>query len=451
MEHYGRVLHRVRYIERGDAYPVCVSLQAQGIRICCQRSTSEEEITVKRLFVLFMVLSVVFTGSLAGCAPAAPQPAPQAEAPTQAPAVPAAAPSGEPIRIGGVYNVTGGMSSIDAPGLNGMKLAAKELNAAGGLLGRPVEIVAIDGKTDQTAVTNAVSEMINVHRVVAMGGLNDSTYALAAGPIAQQAGIPFVTAGATLPTLPDQVGDYFFMTPFGDDAQAYAIAEYAIEDLNAKTAWMLVDQAYDFTTALARFFKERWTELDGEIVLEDKYQSGDTDFSAQIARLKTLSPQPDVLFVSAIPNEAGITTKQIREAGLTQPILSGDGFDTPLIGEVAGENADDVFYSTHASLDNPDSKVRSFVEAYQAEYGRPAENAFAALGYDMMMQIADAIRRAGSAEPRAIRDALAETRNFQGVTGAITYEGGKRVPEKSVTIIQVQDAAYSFVKEVVPK
>ena len=357
----------------------------------------------------------------------------------------------EPIKIGGMYNVTGGMSSIDAPGLNGMKLAAKQINEAGGLLGRPVEIVAIDGKTDQTAVTNAVSEMINVHKVVAIGGLNDSTYALAAGPIAQAAGIPFVTAGATLPTLPEQIGDYFFMTPFGDDAQAYAIAEFAVNDLKAKTAWLLVDQAYDFTTALAAFFKERFTALGGEIVLEDKYQSGDTDFSAQIARLKALSPQPDVLFVSAIPNEAGITTKQIREAGLTQPILSGDGFDTPLIGEVAGENADDVYYSTHASLDNPDPKVQNFVKAYKEEYGVAPENAFAALGYDMMMQMADAIKRAGSVDPKAIRDALAETKDFQGVTGVISYESGKRVPNKSVTIIRVQDGVYSFVKEITPQ
>jgi len=409
---------------------------------------------MKRLLTLFVLLSIVLTGSLYGCGPT---PAPTAVPPTATPVPPTKAPeatplpAAEPIKIGGMYNVTGGMSSIDAPGLNGMKLAAKEINAAGGLLGRPVEVVAIDGKTDQTAVTNAVSEMINVHKVVAIGGLNDSTYALAAGPIAQTAGIPFVTAGATLPTLPDQIGDYFFMTPFGDNVQAYAVAEFAVKDLKAKTCWLLVDQAYDFTTALAAFFQERFTALGGQIVLEDKYQSGDTDFSAQIARLKALSPQPDVLFVSAIPNEAGITTKQIREAGLKQPILSGDGFDTPLIGEVAGENADDVYYSTHASLENPDPKVQGFVQAYTAEYGKAPENAFAALGYDMMMQIADAIQRAGSAEPPAIRDALATTKDFKGVTGVIGYEPGKRVPNKSVTIIRVQDGKYSFTKEVVPQ
>lgn len=383
----------------------------------------------------------------------APAPTEEAAPATEEPAAEAteeAATGGESIKIGAMYNVTGGMSSIDAPGLNGMKLAADEINAAGGVLGRPIEIVAIDGKTDQTAVTNAVSEMIEVNEVVAIGGLNDSTFALAAGPIAQTAGIPFVTAGATLPTLPEQVGDHFFMVPFGDDTQAYAVADYAMDELEAQTAYMLVDQAYDFTTALASFFKERWQERGGEIVLEDIYQSGDTDFSAQIARLKALDPQPDVLFVSAIPNEAGITTLQIREAGLTQPILSGDGFDTPLIGEVAGEQADAVYYSTHASLDNPAEKVANFVAGYEAAYGNKPENAFAALGYDMMNLIADAIERAGDADPAAIRDALAATEGFEAVTGTITYPEGQRKPAKSVTIIQVQDGQYSFAAEVNP-
>ena len=397
------------------------------------------KVTALSKLTVLLILALV----LSACA----APPPPAAGPAGEEAAPAAA---EPIRIGAMYNVTGGMSSIDAPGLNGFKLAAKEINEAGGVLGRPIEIVAIDGKTDQTAVTNAVSEMIDVHKVVAIGGLNDSTFALAAGPIAQQAGIPFVTAGATLPTLPEQIGDYFFMVPFGDDTQAYAVADYAMQELGAKTAWMLVDQAYDFTTALASFFKERWTANGGEILLEDIYQSGDTDFSAQIARLKELDPQPDVLFVSAIPNEAGITTRQIREAGLNQPILSGDGFDTPLIAEVAGELATDVYYSTHAALDNPDPKIQNFVKAYEAEYGRSPENAFAALGYDAMKLIGDAIQRAGSAEPKAIRDALAATKDFPAVTGTITYPEGQRKPIKAVTIIQVQKGVYSFAAEITP-
>ena len=411
------------------------------------------------LLSLLLILALIMTACPAPAAPSggeAAAPAEAAETESEAAPAEAAEPaeaeaSGDPILIGGMYNVTGGMSSIDEPGLNGMKLMADQINAAGGINGRPIEIVAIDGKSDQTTVTNAMSEMIDVHHVVAIGGLNDSTFALAAGPIAQTAGIPFLTAGATLPTLPEQVGDYFFMVPFGDDTQAHAVADFAMNDLGGKTAWMLVDQAYDFTTALAKFFKERWEANGGEVLLEDTYQSGDTDFSAQIARLKELDPQPDVLFVAAIPNEAGITTRQIREAGLLQPILSGDGFDTPLIAEVAGDMANDVYYSTHAALDNPDPKVQDFVSAYETEYGRPPENAFAALGYDMMGMLASAITAAGSTDPAAIRDALAATQGYEGVTGTITYPEGKRSPVKTVTIMQVQDGVYSYAGEATPE
>lgn len=394
------------------------------------------------------ILSLVVMLSVMVAACAAPAAAPTA-APQTTPAS-QATPTAGVIKIGALYGVTGSMSSIDEPGLNGFKLAAQQINEAGGINGQMIEVIAIDGKSDQTATTSAVTELIEVHKVVAIGGLNDSTFALAAGPIAQAAGIPFVTAGATLPTLPDQIGDYFFMAPFGDDAQAYAIADYALNELGARTAYMLVDQAYDFTTTLARFFKERWQSKGGAIVLEDVYNSGDTDFSAQIARVRALNPPPDVIFISAIPNEAGITTRQFREAGLTQPILSGDGFDTPLIGEVAGDLADDVYFSTHASLDNESNVVQSFVSAYEKAYGRKPENAFAALGYDTMNLIADAIRRAGSTNPAAIRDALATTKDFQTVTGVISYPEGQRKPIKSVTIIRVQDGVYSFVTEIRP-
>lgn len=362
----------------------------------------------------------------------------------------AAAPSGEAIKIGALYGVTGGMASIDEPGLNGFKLAAKQINAAGGINGQLVEVIAIDGKSDNTATTSAATELVEVHQVVAIGGINDSTLALASGPIAQAAGIPFVTAGATLPTLPEQVGDFFFMTPFGDDVQAKAVANFASSELQAKTVYMLVDQAYDFTTTLAKFFKEQFEANGGTVVLEDIYNSGDTDFSAQIARLKEQNPAPDVMFFSAIPNEAGILVKQFREAGVTAPILSGDGFDTSLIGEVARENADDVYYSTHASLENNAEIVTQFVADYTAEYGKAPENAFAALGYDTMNLIGAAIKAAGSSDPKAIREALAATKEFKAVTGTITYPEGSRKPNKSVTIINVQDGKYTFKAEVTP-
>lgn len=354
------------------------------------------------------------------------------------------------IVIGAVYSTTGSQASIDAPGLQGFQLAAEQINADGGILGRQIKVAFSNAASDTTTLTNVVSELIDNDHAVALGGLDDSTFALAAGPIAQNAGVPFVTSGATLPTLPEQVGDYFFMACYGDDMQAYAIADYAYNELHATKAWALVDQAYDFTTALSKFFQQRWKDNGGTIVLEDSYHSGDTDYSAQIARLKALPEQPEVLFVAAIPNEAGIITQQIRAAGLKQPIVSGDGYDTPLLIDVAGENANDVYYSTHMSLESDKPAIVDFVKSYTDKYGNAPENAFAALGYDTLNLIADAITRAGDASPTAIRDALAKTSGLEGVTGTISYEEGSRKPSKAITIMKVQDKEAHFVAEVTP-
>ncbi len=349
----------------------------------------------------------------------------------------------EPIRIGALYNVTGGMSSIDGPSLNGAKLAVKQINEAGGLLdGRPIELVAIDTRTDQQETAKGAQRLIS-EGVVAAIGFSDTTFVMAAAPLFQDAGIPFVTSGATHPMLPQWVGDYMFMTPFGDDDQSFAIADYAYDELGARRVVVWTDNSMDFTKALSKFFKHRFTERGGEIVAEDFFMMGDTDFSAQIARLKAVQPPPDAVFISAIPSEAGLSVKQIREAGLALPIVSGDGFDTELVSTVPGpELANDVYFSTHTYRADDRPEVLAFIEAYRAEYGRDPENAFAPLGYDALRLVADAIRRAGSAEPKAIRDALAATRGFEGVTGEISYTRPSMVPPKPVSIISVHNGKY---------
>ncbi len=355
-------------------------------------------------------------------------------------AVPAAAE--EPIKLGALYNLTGGMSSIDAPALNGAKLKAKLINEAGGVLGRPIEIVAIDTKTDQKAAATGAKKALS-EDVVAGLGYGDTTFVMAAAPLFQSKGVPFVTSGATHPMLPQWVGDHMFMVPFGDDDQSFAIADYSFNKLGAKQVVVWTDNSMDFTKALSKFYKQRIEELGGTVVLEDFFMMGDKDFSAQIARLKNADPKPDAVFISAIPNEAGLTVKQIREAGLTLPIVSGDGFDTELVTTVPGPQlANDVYFSTHTYREDTRPEVLDFVAAYEKEYGRPPENAFAALGFDAVGLIADAIARAGSTDGPALRDALAATRGFKAVTGEITYSRPSGVPMKGVSIISVHDGAY---------
>jgi branched-chain amino acid transport system substrate-binding protein len=361
--------------------------------------------------------------------------------------------AGKTIKVGAIFNTTGGQASLDAPSMNGFKMAADEINAAGGIDGKKFKVVAIDGKTDQNAVANAVTKMIDVEKVVVVGGLSDSNYALAAGKIAQEKGIPFVTSGATLPTLPDQVGDFAFLAPFGDNVQAFACADFAIADLAVTKAYMLKDTSMEFTETLAKFFIERFVAKGGAITLADTYKNKDPDYSAQIERfLADQAKNPaQIIFISGVPDDAGTIVKQFRDKGVMLPIISGDGFDTPLLIEVAGAQAENVYVATHASLQNPSEKVQNFVANYTKKYKKGPENAFAALGYDTMYLIADAVKRAGSADPKAIRDALASTAGLQGVTGQVTYANGSHVPTKSVTINVVKGGTFAFVKEVLPE
>jgi branched-chain amino acid transport system substrate-binding protein len=352
----------------------------------------------------------------------------------------------ETIKLGALYNLTGGMSSIDAPALRAAKLKAQLLNEQGGVLGKKLEVIGYDTKTDQKAAATQAKKAL-ADGVVAGLGYGDTTFVMAAAPAFQAKGVPFVTSGATHPELPKWVGDYMFMTPFGDDDQSYAIADYTYNVLGARQVVVWTDNSMDFTKALSKFFKERFQELGGEIILEDFFMYGDKDFSAQIARLKNTSPKPDAVFISAIPNEAGLTTKQIRESGLDLPIVSGDGFDTELVTTVPGpELANDVYFSTHTYRGDDRPEVHNFIEEYNKAYGRDPENAFAALGFDAVGLIADALERAGSTDGEALRDALANTKGYQAVTGEITYARPSGVPVKGVSIISVHDGKYTVEK-----
>lgn len=357
----------------------------------------------------------------------------------------------EVLKIGALYNLTGGMSSLDGPSLKGAQLAAKQINEGGGLLGKKIELIAPDGKTDQQETAKAAQRVLS-EGVIAGIGQSDTTFVMAGAPLFQEKGIPFVTSGATHPELPQWVGNFMFMTPFGDDDQSFAIADYTYDKLKAKRVAVWTDNSMDFTKALSKFFIQRFKERGGEIVGEDAFMMGDTNFSAQIARLAALDPKPDAVFISAIPSEAGLSVKQIREQGITMPIVSGDGFDTELVATVPGpELANEVYFSTHTYRGDNRPEVVKFIADYKAEYGIDPENAFAPLGYDALMLVADAIRRANSAEPAKIRDALAETRGFKAVTGEISYTRPSMVPPKPVAIVSVKGGQYAVEEVWMPK
>ena len=389
---------------------------------------------MKQHSLLTIIMLVVLI--LSACAPAATQ-----------------APPAQPIKIGVLYNLTGGMASLDVPSANGAKLAAKEINAAGGVLGRQLELVVYDGKTDAATIGNAATQLVESDKVIAMMGFSDTDMTLAAAPIAAKAGIVFVTSGATSPKLPEHVPDYLFMSCFGDNVQAAAAAEYSFNDLKAKTAYLLIDKGMEYTLLLGKYFKERFVELGGQIALEDTYQTGDKDFSAQITKLKGLATMPDIIFISAGPDDVGVIVKQFRDAGMDKPIVGGDGYDTPLLVEIAGPGAENTYFTTHSLMDADlgTDAVKKFITAYQAEYNTPPENAFAGLGYDTVKLLADAIKRAGSDDPKAILEALKSTKDFPGITGSITFPPGSRIPQKGVTMILVKGGKFTLAAEIVPE
>jgi len=361
--------------------------------------------------------------------------------------------SAEMIKIGMIYNFTGAQASLDAPSANGAKLAAKEINAAGGVLGEQIELVTFDGKTDAETIGKAATQLVETDKVVAIFGFSDTDMVMAAAPIAAKAGIVFVTSGATSPKLPSQVPDYLYLACFGDNVQAAAAAECAVNKMDAKSAYLLIDKGMEYTLLLGKYFKERFIELGGSIVLEDNYQTGDKDFSAQITKLKKMATMPDILFISSGPDDVGTIVKQFRDVGIDNPIFGGDGYDTPLLIQIAGSGAENVYFTTHSlmELEGGTDAVKQFISAYQAEYKTPPENAFAGLGYDTLKLIVDAIKRAGSTDSAAIREALQATKDLQGVTGSITFQPGSRIPQKGVSIIQVKDGKFTLMSEWVPE
>lgn len=358
----------------------------------------------------------------------------------------------ESVRVGGIFSLTGDQSSLGVPAAEGATLAAKEINAAGGLLGRPLEIVLRDDEYKMDLIPEIARQLIEEEDVALGIGFTDSDSMLAGGPSFQSAGLPFVAVGATSPRTPQEVGDVVYLACFGDNTQAAAGAEYAAENFG-RNAYLLWDESAEYTRLLAGYFKTSFIEYGGSILLEDSYDGDATDLSAEIDRLKMLSEQPDFYYIAAMPCNVGLVVEQFRSAGLKAPIVGGDGYDTPDIVTVAGNASDNVFFTTHALMDsqNGTEEIKRFIAAYSEEYGHSPENAFAALGYDSVYLVADAITRAGSTDPQAVQKALQETENFCGVTGNISYPDGAHIPLKDVTIVAIKGGKFTLGAVIAPE
>lgn len=342
------------------------------------------------------------------------------------------------VKVGGNFELTGETASYGTPMSEGTKLAIKQRNAAGGVLGAEVEYVEYDNKSDLTESASVATRLAE-EGVTGVVGPAPSGDVRAQIPVLEEAGVPNIAPAATVDNITQndqgEVFDYFFRVCFEDAYQGTAGGKFAAESLGGQTAAIVTDQSSDYSLGLTDAFKTSFTEAGGQIVSEQSIQAGESDFSAVLTTL--LAQEFDVLYLPIYYTEAGLFIKQAREFGLTQPILGGDGFHSPTLVELAGaENANDLYYTSHFSPLADSDKVNEFMAAFEEEYGKEADT-FAALAYDATNLLLDAVERAGSNDRDAVTQAIAETTDFEGVTGTFSIDELHN-PVKPALMLEVQ-------------
>lgn len=348
------------------------------------------------------------------------------------------------IVIGEFASLTGATASFGQSSHKGTTMAIDEINAAGGLLGKKVRLVAEDDQSKAGEPATVVRKLISRDKVVAILGEVASSRSLEAAPICQQAKVPMISPASTNPKV-TEVGDYIFRVCFIDPFQGTVLAKFSLGK-GWKKAAILTDVKQDYSVGLSQFFKEYFSKHGGTIVSEQSYSSGDKDFKAQLTSIK--NDAPDVILASGYYTEAGLIALQARELGIPAPLIGGDGWDSPSLVEVGGKAMEGNYFSNHFSAEDQAPIIQDFLKRVREKYHEEAD-AMMALGYDSAMLLADAIKRAGTTEPAKLRDAIAATKDFPGVTGRITLDD-KRNASKPAVMLVIKDGKFRYVETVAP-
>ena len=350
------------------------------------------------------------------------------------------------IKIGHYASLTGKEASFGTSAHRGAVLAVEELNAHGGILGRRVEYLVEDIQSKAGEAATVVKKLLARDKVVAVLGGNASTNSLEAAPICQNARIPMIAISSTSPKV-TETGSYIFRACFIDPFQGAVLAKFARGTLGAKRVALLTSASAPYSVGLSNVFRERFTAAGGEIVAEQKYTEGDKDFRAQLTTLRAL--KPDAIAATGYYAEAALICIQARALGIEAPIFGGDGWEAPQLIELGGKAVEGTFYSTHYSAESPAPEVRDFIGHFRARHGGETPDGPAALAYDATMILADAIRRAGTTDGPKLRDALATTKDFPGVTGRTTIDA-QRNAAKPAVILTLKDGRARFLSSVEP-
>ncbi|MEN3328259.1 MAG: branched-chain amino acid transport system substrate-binding protein [Acidobacteriota bacterium] len=356
------------------------------------------------------------------------------------------APDRTTIEIGYFGDLTGPTFNFGQSAINGVLMAASEVNQSGGINGRKIDIVIEDDKGSPEEAARLTAKLIDQDKVVAIiaGGISGNSRA--AAPKAQASHIPLISPSSTDPAV-TQTGNYIFRACFVDTFQGEVMASFAVNTLKAKKAAILTDFNSPYSKGLTDYFKLSFGRLGGMIVSEQTYTQGDADFKGQLSMIR--SAEPDVIYIPGYYVEVALIAKQARMIGLTQPLLGGDGWDAPELWQIGGDALNGAYISTHYSADNPSPEIQQFVGLYKQRYSNLLPDAHAALAYDAARILFAAIARAGSTQGDKLRDALAQTKDFNGVTGVISMDANRNAVKPAV-VLKLEDLKSIYQETIKP-
>jgi branched-chain amino acid transport system substrate-binding protein len=358
------------------------------------------------------------------------------------------------ISIGHLASMTGDTATFGVSSDEGIRLALDEINNTGGVLGgRKLKVITEDDRSNNDEAKTAISKLITQDKVCAVLGEIASSRSIAAAPVAQDAQVPMLSPGSTNPKV-TQIGDYIFRACFIDPFQGTAMANFALKELKAKRLAVLYPVNSDYGMGLREFFKDATSKGGGQVVADVAYtEKSDVDFKGQLTKIKDANP--DAIYVSGYYTEAGLIARQARELGITVPLLGGDGWDSDQTVKIGGNAVNGCYFTNHYSAEEQRPEVQAFVKAYKAKYknqdGTPkTPDAMAILGYDAMLLMADAIKRAGNTDPTKIRDMLAGTKNFPGASGTITIDENRNA-KKDIVVLKIDNGEFKYVSTIKPQ
>lgn len=351
------------------------------------------------------------------------------------------------IIIGGALSSTGVQAPLDDPGLRGAQVAVKAINDAGGLLGKKLVFINLDGKSDPVNVGNIAVQLIDKGAALFIAPC-DFDFGGPAGREAQKAGIVGISTCASDPLYSSwSLGDKQFTLSMWNTTMGATAAEYAFKERGWKNAYVVTDQFIAYTKSLSKYFVEHFKTIGGTILGEEKYTQGDQDFSAQLARIKALKTKPDVIFISSYQPDLSTIIRSLREVGINAPVMGGDSYDDPGLFKALGKKfGNDIFFVTHTWMGpeaHPD--MPKFIDLYKAFYNEAPDTSFVATGWDTVMLMAQAVKLAGTTDGAAVAKAM-ESNEFDLLTGKLSYKSAEdgHAPDKAAVLVELQNGEPSF-------